>query len=125
VADDHQHDQQVASYGECITCAQAPPYRQVRSELAPPPDFDGATYRRDRDQARLRGQLGRVADALADGRWWTLASLSAHTGDPEASVSARLRDLRKGKFGGYTVLAENTGAGTWRYRLARANQLAT
>ncbi len=83
------------------------------------PDFDGATYRRDRDQARLAAQLGRVADALSDGEWWTLAELRATTGDPEASISARLRDLRKGKFGGYTVRAENLGGGVWRYRLER------
>lgn len=81
------------------------------------PDFDGATYRRDRDHARLGGQLRRVADALADGCWWTLAALAERTGDPEASVSARIRDLRKGKFGGYTVEHRNDGGGLWRYRL--------
>lgn len=121
---DHQHAAEVAAYGECITCATTPP------EPAPPPaptpaplsllDFDGATYRRDRDQARLAGQLARVADCLADGAWWTLATLAARTGDPEASVSARIRDLRKGRFGGYTVQADNVGRGTWRYRLVRA-----
>jgi hypothetical protein len=120
---DHDHDGEVARFGECITCSRRPPERQVLSELAPVPDFDGPTYRADRDHARLAGQLGRVADALADGRWWTLAALAERTGDPEASVSARIRDLRKGKFGGYTVLAESTGRGTWRYRLARANTL--
>ena len=83
------------------------------------PDFDGATYRRDRDRARLGAQLVRVMDALSDGGWWTLSALHARTGDPEASISARLRDLRKGKFGGYTVTAENLGRGTWRYRLER------
>lgn len=86
-------------------------------------DFDGATYRADRDRARLSGQLGRVADALSDGRWWTLAQLAVRCGDPEASVSARLRDLRKGRFGGYTVLAEPQDGGLWRYRLVTANRL--
>jgi hypothetical protein len=81
------------------------------------PDFDGATYERDRDHARLGAQLRRVADALADGEWWTLRGLAERTGDPEASVSARLRDLRKGKFGGYTVIAEPIRRGLWRYRL--------
>lgn len=110
-------------FGVCPTCEARPEPQRVRSEHAGSPDFDGDTYRHDRDHARLTGQLRRVADALADGRWWTLASLAAHTGDPEASVSARIRDLRKGKFGGYTVLAENVGAGRWRYRLARAAEL--
>lgn len=121
---DHDHTGQVAAYGECLTCATAPPEpvpaATVGQPVAAPAtllDFDGATYRRARDQARLGGQLGRVTDALADGRWWTLAQLAEHTGDPEASVSARIRDLRKGRFGGWTVVAENLGGGTWRYRL--------
>jgi len=121
---DHDHDRMVARFGECPTCAARPPAQQVLSEAAPAPDFDGATYQRDRDHARLTGQLARVADALADGRWWTLAALAERTGDPEASVSARIRDLRKGRFGGYDVLAERaTDGGTWRYRLVVANLL--
>lgn len=87
----------------------------------PFPDFDGDTYQRDRDHARLSGQLGRVADALGNGNWWTLRQLATQTGDPEASISARIRDLRKGKFGGYTVDRENMGAGTWRYRMRRTD----
>ena len=81
------------------------------------PDFDGATYERARDHQRLGAQLTRVADALSNGQWWTLAQLHRQTGDPEASISARLRDLRKGRFGGYRVRAECMGRGTWRYRM--------
>lgn len=121
---DHDHDRQLAMFGECIDCARRPPAQQVLSEPAEvAPDFDGATYERDRDHQRLTGQLARVANALADGRWWTLAALAERTGDPEASVSARIRDLRKGRFGGYDVLADNAGGGTWRYRLVVANVL--
>jgi hypothetical protein len=37
--------------------------------------------------------------------WWTLEQLSEITGHPQASVSARLRDFRKTKYGGHTVTA--------------------
>lgn len=118
----HDHDGEIARWGECLTCVRSG--SRVLSQPGPTPDFDGATYRRDRDLARLTGQLRRVADALSDGRWWTLAALSSETRDPEASISARIRDLRKGKFGGWTVVAENLGAGLWRYRLVTAATLA-
>jgi predicted transcriptional regulator len=42
-----------------------------------------------------RRQARRVIGCMADGAWRTLAEISAATGDPEASVSARLRDMRK------------------------------
>lgn len=81
------------------------------------PDFDGATYSAPRDKIRLAKQASRVWRILLDGDWHTLAELRRTTGDPEASVSARIRDLRKAKFGGHLVERENLGAGTWRYRL--------
>lgn len=40
---------------------------------------------------------------MADGKWRTLQEISEITGDPEASVSARLRDLRKFEHGSNTV----------------------
>jgi hypothetical protein len=81
------------------------------------PDFDGATYIRALDHERLGAQLLRVARVMADGAWHTLRGISGLTGDPEASVSARLRDLRKRKFGGHSVLRERVARGLWRYRL--------
>jgi hypothetical protein len=81
------------------------------------PDFDGGTYLRQRDHVRLAKQAQAIWDILADGRWHTLAELRERTGYPEASISARLRDLRKPKFGGWTVEHENTGRGLWRYRV--------
>jgi hypothetical protein len=38
------------------------------------PDFDGQTYDRPLDHARLSTTLARVYRALADGRPWTLAA---------------------------------------------------
>jgi hypothetical protein len=81
------------------------------------PDFDGETYEHERDYDRLTSQLGRVRELMADGEWRTLAAISSIAGCPEASVSARLRDLRKPKFGGYTVERGYAGDGLWQYRL--------
>lgn len=121
---DHDHEDELARFGECITCATLP---EVEREQPPEPgpDFDGATYRRPLDQYRLAGQLGRVLGVMGDGAWRTLAELAAATGDPEASVSARLRDLRKPKFGGLDVEHRRRGepaAGLWEYRVLQTTE---
>jgi hypothetical protein len=67
------------------------------------PRFDGATFDVAEDGDRLRAQLQRVKRLMGDHAWRTLAEIEAATGYPQASVSARLRDLRKSKFGGLTV----------------------
>lgn len=66
-------------------------------------DRDGGTYVPGEDSARLNRQQRRVFDVIKDGKWWTLAEIAAMTGASEASVSARLRDFRKERFGGSTV----------------------
>ncbi len=91
---------------------------------ATPLQFDGATYEPARDRSRLKAQLDRVKRAMAGGVWLTLAQLSAATGDPEASVSARLRDCRKARFGGHTVEREYVERGLFRYRLLDGAQAA-
>lgn len=67
------------------------------------PLFGGSTFVESLDCDRLRHQLGRVRSLMLDGVWRTLAEISAVTGDPQASISARIRDLRKDRFGGYRV----------------------
>lgn len=82
--------------------------------------FDGPAYEPAHDFARLTGQIQRVYDHMKDGHWRTLRELAAATGDPEASVSAQLRHLRKPKFGGYQVDRQSRGdraSGLWEYRL--------
>jgi DNA-binding transcriptional ArsR family regulator len=46
------------------------------------------------DRDRLNRLLDRVRVLMLDGRWRTLGEIVAQTGGGEASVSARLRDLR-------------------------------
>jgi hypothetical protein len=80
--------------------------------------FSGATYNHARDYGRLGAQMLRVFNVMRDGEWRTLADIATATGDPQASVSARLRDLRKERFGGATVERKYRGRGLFAYRLA-------
>lgn len=80
-------------------------------------DRDGATYDRDRDLVRLNQQMQRVFDVVKDGKARTPKELEAETGDEWASISARLRDLRKAKFGGNQVQRLSLGGGLFAYRL--------
>lgn len=79
--------------------------------------FDGATYDHARDSARLGEQMLAVLSVMADGQWRTLAAIASETNAPEASVSARLRDLRKPRFGGHTVNREYLRRGLFQYQL--------
>lgn len=75
----------------------------------------GATINPARDTKRLAAQMKRVHDfVLGKGGWTTLGEISAATGDPEASVSARIRDLRNM---GYSVDCEFVSRGLHRYRV--------
>ena len=78
---------------------------------------DGSTFDPDRDYARLNAQHKRVYDVMRGGGWFTLYEVAEQTGDPEASVSARLRDFRKGRFGKHAVERQYLGVGLWEYRL--------
>lgn len=81
------------------------------------PHFDGETYNAARDHKRLGEQHLRVWEVMKDGKWHSLAALTKLTGAPGASVSARIRDFRKNKFGGHKVERKSAGSGTFMYRL--------
>jgi len=81
--------------------------------------FDGATFDQDKDGPRLHRQLEVVKAWMLERGWHTLSEISAGTGEPEASVSARLRDLRKEKFGSYTVERRRRSVGLHEYRVTR------
>lgn len=105
--------------------------RRLRVVPDPPGEFDrvperafgGETYEPPRDGSRLRAQLVRVKAAMGDAEWRTLGEIASITGDPEASVSARLRDLRKAKFGGHLVDRKYSGGGLWCYKLRLRERL--
>jgi hypothetical protein len=82
------------------------------------PAFDGATFEPEQDQERLTGQLATVREyMLAIRLWCSLAELHGVLRIPEASISARLRDLRKPKFGSYLVERRRRSPGTFEYRV--------
>lgn len=80
--------------------------------------FDGPTFDQEQDGGRLSGQLERVRLLMADGAWRTLAEIAEAVGGSEAGVSARLRDLRKQRFGGRTVERKRIDGGLWAYAVA-------
>jgi len=85
----------------------------------------GETFDPKQDGGRLVGQLGRVRDFLLarEGRWLTLEQIAKGCAPAtEAAVSARLRDLRKPRYGGFIVEGRRSapGRGLWVYRLRRA-----
>jgi hypothetical protein len=80
--------------------------------------FSGDTYEADFDQVRLNRQLAAVLSVVKDGEWRTLRDIAEAIQEPEASISARLRDLRKRRFGRHTVERRRLGkGGTFAYRL--------
>lgn len=81
------------------------------------PLFDGETYNHRRDHKRLSSQLDDVRDYMAGRGFVTLQQVSKATGHSVQSVSARIRDLRKEKFGGRTVTRKSFGRGLFAYKL--------
>lgn len=80
-------------------------------------NFDGATFDHARDSERLGDQMRNVFALMQDGEYRTLAQIAFFTFSPESSVSARLRDLRKPRFGAHTVNRRYVGNGLYQYQL--------
>ena len=83
--------------------------------------FNGPDYEPENDQARLSQQHVRIRELMRDGAWRTLGEIEAVTKDPQASISAQLRHLRKPRFGSWIVLKRRRGdrkRGLYEYRLA-------
>lgn len=92
----------------------------VFDPVLPLASFDGTTYEAEHDYVRLTGQNHQVFALMKDGRWRTLAEIELATRFGQASISARLRDLRKKKFGGWLVERRRRGipsAGLFEYRI--------
>ena len=69
------------------------------------------------DHERLGAQLHRIFTLMRDGKWRTLKAIAEKTGDPESSVSAQLRHLRKPRFGSHDVERQHLGHGLYEYRV--------
>lgn len=75
------------------------------------------------DSQPLRGQIGRVFDALKSGAWLTLPELHTMTSDPISSISAQIRHLRKPEHGSHVIKKRRRGAaerGLFEYQLQAA-----
>lgn len=83
-------------------------------------EFSGSTYDERHDKTRLTGQIRRVFEFMSDGEWHTIPEIAEAAGASETSASARVRDLRKPRFGSYKVQRMRVGepsAGLWAFRL--------
>jgi len=79
-----------------------------------------SNYDPEYDRQRLSGQLLRIWELMIDGKYRTLRQISDITGDPEPSVSARLRALRKPDHGGFQInkrFNHPTQRGKWEYQV--------
>ena len=81
----------------------------------------GSDFDPDLDGARLLKQIDRILDLMKDGKWRTLREIANVTGDPEASISAQLRNARK--EWGRRVMEKrrrpsvHRSLGLWEYRI--------
>lgn len=64
--------------------------------------FDGDTAEPE-DHPRLAKQLAVVHALMLDGQWRTLVAIASAAKCSTQSASARVRDLRKSKHGGYVI----------------------
>jgi hypothetical protein len=62
-------------------------------------------------------QARRVWNQTVNRGWFTLNTIAAETYDPVQSISARLRDFRKEKFGSHTVERRMIDRGLYEYRV--------
>lgn len=83
------------------------------------PWFDGQTFDPSLDLDRLTSLQARAFKVMFDGQWHRLKELARACGGSEAGLSARIRDMRKKRWGAWTVEDRRVlGArGLWEYRL--------
>lgn len=78
--------------------------------------FDG-TDLKPHDHTRLGPQLLRVKAVLLDYKWHTVVEIAESTGDPETSVSAQIRNLRKPRFGGHVIEKRRDWPGLYEFKM--------
>ena len=86
--------------------------------LGDQPYFDGSDYNENRDRRRLSAVLRQVLAIMQDGQWHNITELAQATGASEAGISARIRDLRKSRYGSNNIEKKHIIDGFWEYRLS-------
>jgi len=84
-----------------------------------PPLIHGSDYDPELDGPRLSGQMLRVFEYMRNGKWRALFEIADAINEPEASVSAQLRNLRKDRNGNHTIEKRRRMGvgGLWEYKL--------
>lgn len=107
----------------CEMCGAALHGRQVRfCSDAHRMEFWTKTHPRVRVIPKAEGQAIRsaVLGLMVDYAWRTVAQIAAELGIRESTAGAKLRDLRKPAYGGFTVQAEKLPhSAEYRFRLRR------
>ncbi len=94
----------------------------MEADLFNQPEFSGSDYSAMVDKKRLTGQIKRIYALMVDGGWRTLREIETSTGDPQSSISAQLRNLRKIKFGSHVINKRRRGDrtnGLFEYKLLK------
>jgi hypothetical protein len=78
--------------------------------------FDGQSAR-PIDTPRLAGQMLAVYRLMENGEYWTLSDLAGKVGGLETSISSRIRDMRKARWGSRKIETRYIGNGVRQYRL--------
>jgi hypothetical protein len=90
--------------------------------LSRAPVFDSGVELAKADHLRLGKQIARVLSVLSDGRWYTVPELQDeifgrfNVRDPEPSLSAQIRNLKKQKHGGHDIRRIRVG-NVYKFRL--------
>lgn len=71
------------------------------------------------DFDKFNAQAKRVWNQTVGRGWFTLDRIAAETYDPVQSISARLRDFRKEKFGSHTVERRQIERGVFEYKVVQ------
>ena len=79
--------------------------------------FGGSTYNAEQDRQRLSGALRCVRELMSDGEWHTIVEAARKCRCSQNGAAARIRDLRKERFGGHKVVPRRIGPGLYEYRL--------
>ncbi len=79
--------------------------------------FDGVTIDPELDDGRLTTKVGKTYQAMRGGGGWKLSELAERIESTEAGASARIRDLRKPRWGGHVIEATRLPSNLWLYRM--------
>lgn len=88
--------------------------------------FDSGIALTPADHERLSKQIDRVHAIVSDGAWYAVSDVRQAiqrrfgVSDPENSIQAQLRNLRKSKFGGYAIERRRIG-NLWEFRMVKAH----